>query len=168
MVMARLPLDRGISIDIAEWWWEMLEMALEGETANQTALAIKLSAAAGRVPAWDRSKVTTFLQRKNTTVEMALAFSKLYPTLPRVVFYPRTRAEAVALEATSSRFPEPEPPTPDHSRAATAYDAAADELERSADDHMRTLSSGHGKRRADRGGPRSSAGRGPKTTGRRP
>ena len=131
MVMARAPYDRGTSIHIPAWWRALLDSSLEGEERTHQQLAEELSKLAGRADAWDRSKVTNFINDENTTVEMALAFSKLYPSIPRIVFYPRSYREAMALEATSSRYPAS---TPD-------YDGRADEMDTSAEGHTRPVSS---------------------------
>ena len=92
---------RGRPIQLKDWWLMAVHRKAEGK--SEAELAAMVSAAAHRIPPWDRTTVGNFLRNEHATEELMLAFSALFDLPPQVI-YPRSYEEADQLWKERHKF----------------------------------------------------------------
>ena len=89
--------DRGGKIELPGWWLTRVNQIFDARGENQTAVGRKLAAINGRSKAYTHGVISRFLANKNTTREVAEAFSILYG-IPLPFFVPRSLEEAIDFQ----------------------------------------------------------------------
>lgn len=92
---------RGVPAILPKWWLDELNKRI-GDAAKET-VAAEVSKGQPRDVAWDRSTVAKFLKGKWTTIELMLAFSKVYK-LPPPIIVARSLGEALHLRDESTKY----------------------------------------------------------------
>lgn len=84
------------SISPPDWWFELLETAIEDSTLNLKQIAQLANAHDGRADRWDGPNITKLRNRHNMTTQLVLAVSSALSIVPPV-FLPADRDEAEAM-----------------------------------------------------------------------
>lgn len=91
---------RGSRSPVPQWWLKVAERRFRQEqpTLTLSTLGAKLAEAVQRPKPWRHPSVLRFFDGQ-PTAEMADAFLRLFPELPRYVYFPEDEIEANAFEA---------------------------------------------------------------------
>lgn len=141
MLMAAKPdkKPRGTPTILPAWWLDEIRVHTQGRTLEQ--LAADLSALSPREEAWDRSTVGKFLKGKWPTIELMLAFSKLF-SIPPPVVVARSLGEAHHLAKEARKYDVIDGASnPEKAARVTVLDKALDQLEESVRDQTERLDS---------------------------
>lgn len=142
---------RGTPVSLPPWWLERANNVRGNQSLSQ--LAERLSKAAQRDPAWDRTTVSKFLKNEFPTYELMLAFCAVFEELLQPVFIAESYEEAHQLLVTTRRV-RGQDSTPEKEARRAVLIKAREQIEQSARDQTKRLDSpdeGVSNRRRHRG-----------------
>jgi hypothetical protein len=146
---------RGTPVSLPLWWLERAHQVCLGWSLSE--LAAKLSTAARRDPAWDRTTVSRFLKNENPTYELMLAFCAVFEELLQPVFIADSYEEAHQLLLTTRRVRGSDS-TPEKEARRAVLVKAREQIEQvvaGQRERLESVNEGIGNRRRPRGMGRS-------------
>lgn len=141
--MATPRRTRAKGADLPSWFMDKVRAiaderkAAMGESLGD--LAVLLTAAVGREPAWDHSSVSRFLSEETLTTTMAIAFARVFG-IPEPFYTPKSFDEALSMQQVARRY-EGNAFTPDQKRRLALVDAHAAAAEDDAKGQTRGVTS---------------------------